>query len=148
MYFHDLFIWPTREHQLSQLIDAPGDSCWVPGVLWSPMVALSGSWRNFLETIVLSSKTHIFHPPWLFLTSPKSYILDNSKCVKTIVLSTSGSKAREQSNHVSWGWFCRLLEPRLESHQIEPPWTGFLDVWSQGQKAIKSSFLGLVLPTS
>ena len=113
---------------------ARGSSCWLLAEIY--------------KTMVLCSKTHIFHSPGLFLTSPKSYILDYSKCMKTIVLSISGSKARKPSNQVSWGWFCRLLEPRLESHQIEPPWAGFLDVWSQGQKAIKSNFLGLVLPTS
>ena len=40
------------------------------------------------------------------------------------VLSTSGAKARKLSNRASWYWFCRLPEPRPESHQIEPPETG------------------------
>ena len=40
------------------------------------------------------------------------------------VLSTSGAKARKLSNRASWDWFCRLPEPRPESHQIEPPETG------------------------
>ena len=101
-----------------------------------------------MKTKVLFSKTNTFHSSGLFWTSPKSYILDHSKCMKIIVLSTSGSKPRKPSNQASWGWFWWLLEPRLESYQIEPPWTGFLDVCSQGQKVIKSSFLGLVLPTS
>ena len=65
-----------------------------------------------------------------------------------LVLSTSGAKARKSSTRASWDWFCRLLEPRPGSHQIEPPGTGFVDFWSQGQKVIKSSFLGLVLSTS
>ena len=101
-----------------------------------------------MKTIVLLSKTDTFHFPGLFWTSPKKYILDHSKCMKTIVLSTSGSRARKPSNQASWGWFWWLLEPRLESYQIEPPWTGFLDVCSQGQKVIKSNFPGLALPTS
>ena len=148
MYFQELCIWLAREHQLSQLMTGPGGSCWLLGALWAPMVAPGGSWRKYMKTTVVLSKTHIFHSPGLFLTSPKTYILDHSKCMKTIILSTSGSKARKPPNQASWGWFWWLLEPRLESHQIEPPWTGFLDVCSQGQQVIKSSFLGLVLPTS
>ena len=61
-----------------------------------------------------------------------------------LVLSTSGANAKKSSNRASWDWFCRLLEPKLESHSIKHPGTGFLDFWSQGQKVIKSSFLGLV----
>ena len=94
------------------------------------LTALGGSWRKFTNAHYLLSKTFIFHSPELFLMSPKIYILDHSECMKTTVLSTSGSKARKPLNQVSWGWFCRLLEPRLESHQIELPWAGFLDVWS------------------
>ena len=52
------------------------------------------------------------------------------------------------SYRASWNWFYRLLEPRPGSHQIEPPGTSFVDFWSQGQKVIKSSLLGLVLSTS
>ena len=33
-------------------------------------------------------------------------------------------------------------------HPIELPGTGFVDFWSQGQKVIKSTLLGLVLSTS
>ena len=40
------------------------------------------------------------------------------------VLSTSGAEARKLPNRASWDWFCRLLEPRSESHQIEIPETG------------------------
>ena len=116
MVFQELFIWLAREHQLSQLIDAPGGFCWLLGALWAPMVDLGGSWRKYMKTIVLLSKTYTFHSPGLFWTSPKTYILDHSKCMKTIVLSTSGSKARKPSNQASWGWFWWLLEPRLESH--------------------------------
>ena len=116
MYFQELFVWLAREHQLSQLIDAPGGSCWLLEPLWASMVALGGSWRKYMKTIVLCSKTDTFHSPRLFWTSPKKYILDHSKYLKTIALSTSGSKARKPSNQASWGWFWWLLEPRLESH--------------------------------
>ena len=68
--------------------------------------------------------------------------------MKTIVLLIAGSKVRKKSNQASWDWFCRLLEPWPESHQIEPPGTGFLDFWSQGQKVIKSSLPGLLFSTS
>ena len=112
MYFQELCIWLPREHQLSQLIDAPGGSCWLLRALWAPMVAPGGSWRKYMKTIVSLSKTYIFHSPGLFWTSPKTYILDHSKCMKTIVLSTSGSKARKPSNQASWGrfwWFGTIL---------------------------------------
>ena len=62
------------------------------------------------------TKADTFPSPGLFRTSPKKYILDLSKRMKTIVLSTSGSKSRKPSNQASWGWFWWLLEPRLESH--------------------------------
>ena len=65
-----------------------------------------------------------------------------------LVSSTSGAKARKSSNRASWDYFCRLLGPRPESHQIEPPGTTFIDFWGQGQKVIKSSLLGLVFSTS
>ena len=78
-----------------------------------------------------------------------------SQCEKVIesnflglVFSTSGAKTRKSSNRASWYSFCRLLEPRPESDQIEPPGNGFVDFWSHGRKVIKSSFLGLVLSTS
>ena len=116
MYFQGLFIWLAPEHQLSQLIDAPGGSCWLLEPLWASMVALGGSWHKYMKTIVLCSKADTFHSPGPFWTSPKKYILDHSKCMKTIVLSTSGSKARKPSNQASWGLFWWLLEPRLESH--------------------------------
>ena len=131
MYFQELFIWLAREHQLSQLIDAPGGSCWLLGALWAPMVPPRSSWRKFMKTIVLLCTTYVFHSPGPFPTSPMSCILDHSKFMKTIVLSPSGSKGRKSSNQASRDWFCRL-EPRPENQQIEPPWTGFPDVWSQG----------------
>ena len=104
MYFQELFIGLAREHQLSQLIDAPGGSCWLLGGLWAPMVALGGSWRKYMKTIILLSKTYIFHYPGLFWTSPKTYIL-------------------------AWRLsFCRLLDPRPENHQIKPHGAGFDDL--------------------
>ena len=33
-----------------------------------------------------------------------------------LVFSTSGANARKSLNRASWDSFCRLLEPRLESH--------------------------------
>ena len=65
-----------------------------------------------------------------------------------LVFSISGANARKCLNRASWDSFCRLLEPRPESHQIKLPGTGFLDFWSQRQKVFKSSFLGFVLSTS
>ena len=61
-----------------------------------------------------------------------------------LVFLTSGANARKSSNQASWDSFCRLLEPRPESHQIESPGTGFLDYWSQRQKSqAKASGAGL-----
>jgi hypothetical protein len=57
-----------------------------------------------------------------------------------MVLSTSGAMAGKSSNRASWDWFCRLLEPWPESHQIEPPGIGFVEFWSHSRKVIKSSF--------
>ena len=108
-------IRPAREHKLSQLVDAPGGSCWLLEPLWASIAALNGSWHKYIKTMVLFGKTNTFHSPALFWTPPKRYILDYSKCMKTIVLSTSGSKARKPSNQASWEWFWWLLEPRLES---------------------------------
>ena len=68
--------------------------------------------------------------------------------MKAIVLLIPGSEARKSSNQDSWDWFCRLLEPWPESHQIEPPGTGFVYFWSHCWIVIKSSLLGLGLSTS
>ena len=67
--------------------------------------------------------------------------------MKTIVLLTSGSTAGKIINHAS----CSRLsnsgaKARKSSNRASLDW--FLDVWSQSQKDIKSSFLGLVLSTS
>ena len=181
MYFQELFIWLAREHQLSQLIDAPGGSCWLLGALWARMVPPGGSWQKFMKTIVLFSKTYVFHFPGLLLTSPMSCILDplfcslldpraenhqikhpgtgfvgfwspGQKITKSsllgLVFSLSGAKPRMSSNRASWDWFCRLLEPRLESHRIKTSGVDFLDFCGQGQKGIKSGLLKLLFSTS
>jgi hypothetical protein len=62
-------------------------------------------------------------------------------------LSTSGAKARKSSNRCSWQSFCRLLEPRPESLQIDAPGYHFVDFWSQGQKVFKSMLLAIILST-
>ena len=54
------------------------------------------------------------------------------------------SRCQNSSNRVSWHCFCRLLEPRPESHQIEAPGDGFLALWRQDPKVIKSSLLGFL----
>ena len=77
MYFQELFIWLAPEHQLSQLIDAPGRFCWLLGALWAPMVDLGCSWRKYMKTTFLLSKTYTFHSPGLFFGCPKSFILDH-----------------------------------------------------------------------
>ena len=53
MIFQELSIWAALEHQLSQLFDALGGSCWLLGPLWAHMVPPGGSWRKFMKTIVL-----------------------------------------------------------------------------------------------
>ena len=70
----------------------------------------------------------------------KSSLLD-------IILLTSGAKAGKCSNRASWTSFCRLLEPRPESAQIEHPARHFVDFWNQGQKVLKSRLLELILST-
>ena len=54
-----------------------------------------------------------------------------------IIFSTSGAKARKSSNRCSWLSFCQLLEPKLESLQIDGPGYHFVDLWSQGKKVFK-----------
>ena len=61
---------------------------------------------------------------------------------------TRGEGCLEQEVQTDTPGHCRLLEPGLESHEIEPPGTGFVDFWSQGWKVMRSSLLGLVLSTS
>ena len=51
-------------------------------------------------------------------------------------------------NRASWTSFCRLLEPRPESAQIEHPERHFVDFLRQGEKVVKSSLLGVILSTS
>ena len=98
-----------------------------------------------MKTIVLLSKTHTFLSPGLFFGCPKSYILDHWEFMKAIVLLIPGSKARKSLNQASWDWFCRLLEPWPESHQIETLGIGFVDFLNQCWKFIKSNLLGFVL---
>ena len=64
------------------------------------------------------------------------------------ILSTSGPKARKCRNRTSWDPFCRLLDPRPENAKIRPPGNHFVDFWTQGQKMLKSDFLGPILSTS
>ena len=84
-------------------------------------------------------ESHCFVDSWI----------QGSKIIKSsllgLVLSTSGAMAGKSSNRASWDWFCRLLEPWPESHQIEPLGIGFVDFLSQCWKVIKSSLLGFVL---
>ncbi len=97
-------------------------------------------WNSFCRLLEPRPESHQIEPPG---TGFVDFWSQGQKVIKSsflgLVLSTSGAKARKSSNRASWDWFCRLLEPRPESHQIEPPGTGFVDFWSQGQKVIKSS---------
>jgi hypothetical protein len=106
-------------------------------------------WNSFCRLLEPRPESHQIEPPG---TGFVDFWSQGKKVIKSSllgpVLSTSGAKARKSSNRASWDWFCRLLEPRRGSHQIEPPGTGFVDFWSQGQKVIKSSLLGPVLSTS
>ena len=125
--FQELFIWLLREHYFSQLLCVLGGSSCLLGALG----ANGSSWRRLAEINSnhrFIKQTDIFHFPGLLLTCPMSCILDHWKSWKPL--------------------FCRTLDPRLENHEIELPGTGFNDFWSQGQKVIKSSLLGLVVPTS
>ena len=63
MYFQELFIWLAPEHQLSQLIDAPGRFCWLLGALWAPMVDLGGSLRKYMKTISFIKQNLYFSFP-------------------------------------------------------------------------------------
>ena len=64
------------------------------------------------------------------------------------ILPISAPKARKCLNWMSWDPFCRLLDPMPENAKIGPPGTYFADFWTQGQKILKSDFLGPILPTS
>ena len=63
--FKELFIWVAREHQLSQLFDALGGSCWLLGPLWAHMVPPGGSWRKFMKTMFYEAKRMFFIPQGL-----------------------------------------------------------------------------------
>ena len=104
MYFQELYMWLAREHQLSQLIDAPGRSFWLLEPLWAPMVALGGSWRKYMKPIILLRKPTFSFPRAILNVSQEVYS-GSFKMHEDIVLSTSGSKARKPPNQASWGWF-------------------------------------------
>ena len=99
MSFQELFIWLAREHQLSQLIDAPGRSCWLLGVLWAPMVTLGGIWRKYMKTIYLLSKTHVLHSQRLFWTSPKTYLMGYALCRRPPIIA--------HCFRIADSWHCR-----------------------------------------
>ena len=107
------------------------------------------SWDWFCRLLEPRPESHQIEPPG---TGFIDFWSQDQKVTKSsllgLVLSTPAAKARKSSNRASWDYFCRLLGPRPESHQIEPPGTSFVDFWSQGQKVIKSSLLGLLLSTS
>ena len=107
------------------------------------------SWDWFCRLLEPRPESHQIEPPE---TGFIDFWSQGQKVIKSsllgLLLSTSEAKARKSLNRASWDWFSRLLEPRPESHQIEPPGTTFVDFWGQGQKVIKSSLLGLLLSTS
>ena len=76
-------------------------------------------WNRFLSK-TFSRMHHVV----LSLRHPLDTGLKIKSNLLELILSTSGAKARKSSNRASWDWFCRLLAPRPESHQIEPPGTG------------------------
>ena len=94
------------------------------------------------ETVQIEPSGHHFVDFW----SQSQKLLKSS--ILGIILSTSGPNARKCSNRASWASFCRILKPKLESAQIERPGRYFVDFWSQCQKVLKSSLLGVILSTS
>ena len=110
----------------------------VPGCSWrllaAPRSSLGphgSSWRllaDIHEAMILSSKTHVSLPTAILNVSHEVYS-GSLKIHATIVLLTSGAKARKSSTQVSCDWFS----------------VGF---WSQDQKVLKSSLLGQVFSTS
>ena len=146
-----------------------------PGCSWqllaAPRSALGAhgrSWRKFMKAYRFTTQNLYFLFPRatlnvsheLYSGSLKIYEnhcfvdfwIQGQKIIKSsllrLVLSTSGANARKSSHRASWEWFSRRLEPRPDSHQIQPPRTGFGDFLSQGWKVIESSLLGIVLSTS
>ena len=131
---------------------------------------MSRIYKYIKSSATTTKKVSCRHPQKHQDTELKPLWDQGQKVIKSsllaLVLSTSGANARKSSNRASWNWFCQLLEPRPESHQIELPGTGFVDFWSQGQKSsnrpswdwfyrlleprtdIKSSLLGLDFSTS
>ena len=64
-----------------------------------------------------------------------------------IILPISGAKAIKSANRCSWPSFCQLLEPKLESLQIDGPGYHFVDLWSQGKKVFKLMLVAIILST-
>ena len=120
--FHD-FQNQMQNHVFSRIVNlASTRAPVIPalGCSWRVLLALGSSlgacgkcwWllAEIIKTIAWLGKTYIFHSPKLFWTSPKTYILDHSKCMKIIVLSTSGSKARKPLNQVHGAGFDDLAQ--------------------------------------
>jgi len=107
------------------------------------------SWTSFCRLLEPRPESGQIEPPgrhFVDFWSQGQKVLKSS--LLDVILSTSGANARKWSNRASWTSFCRLLEPRPESAQIEPPGRHFVDFWSQGQKVLKSSILSVILSTS
>ena len=94
------------------------------------------------ENVQIEHTGHHFVDFWS--QCPRSCQID----ISCVILPTSGANARKCSNRESRTSFCRLLEPRPESAQIEPPGHHFVDFWSPCQKVLKSSLLDVILSTS
>ena len=95
----------------------------------------------------LSANNRVVHICWFW---GQGHIIIKAKLL-VLILSTSGANARKSSkssNRNLWESFCRLLEPRPESHGINASGADFVDFWSQGQNFSKSELPGLILLTS
>ena len=128
--FPKSFIWLAREHPLSQLFGAPSGSCWLLGALWAPMVALGGSLRKFIKTIV-------------FFVFQNNIYLSYPRAIPNVSQELYSGSLRIHENHC-------FVDSWIQGQKIikSIPGTGFVDFWSQGQKVIKSSLLGLVFSIS
>ena len=95
----------------------------------------------------LSVNNRVVHICWFW---GQRHIIIKARLL-VLILTTSGANARKSSkssNRNFWESFCRLLEPRPESHGINASGVDFVDFWSQGQNFSKSKLLGLILLTS
>ena len=115
MYFQELFIWLAQEHHLSQLIDAPGGSCWLLEPLWASMVALGGSWRKYMKAIVLLQGRCFWFPRAILNVSQDVYSgwFKMHEDYRFVDFWIQGQKTIKSS---LMGWFWSLLGPRLERH--------------------------------